>query len=67
LVPQNPESMPQDSLTHAQLGIPDSTPPESALSDEQRDTGGNQLDEFIYHEARRDKRRPAGGGNVVAC
>src|SRR6266496_2141588 len=29
--PQNPESMPQDSLTHAQLGIPDSTPPESAL------------------------------------
>ena len=23
--------MPQDSLTHAQLGIPDSTPPESAL------------------------------------
>jgi hypothetical protein len=31
LVPQNPESMPQDSLTHIQLGIPDSTPPESAL------------------------------------
>src|SRR5205809_54211 len=30
--PQNPESMPQDSLTHTQLGIPDSTPPESALS-----------------------------------
>jgi hypothetical protein len=25
--------MPQDSLTHAQLGIPDSTPPESALND----------------------------------
>ncbi len=23
--------MPQDSLTHTQLGIPDSTPPESAL------------------------------------
>src|SRR6266403_343528 len=30
--PPNPESMPQDSLTHTQLGIPDSTPPESALS-----------------------------------
>src|SRR6516164_57408 len=30
--PQNPESMPQDSLTHTQLGIPDSTPPESALA-----------------------------------
>src|SRR5881392_2151183 len=30
--PQNPESMPQDSLTHAQLGIPDSTSPESALA-----------------------------------
>src|SRR6516164_2258990 len=30
--PQNPESMPQDSLTHTQLGIPDSTPPESALN-----------------------------------
>src|SRR6516225_427893 len=29
--PQNPESMPQDSLTHTQLGIPDSTLPESAL------------------------------------
>src|SRR6266576_3492256 len=29
--PPNPESMPQDSLTHTQLGIPDSTPPESAL------------------------------------
>src|SRR6516162_3666341 len=32
--PQNPESMPQDSLTHTQLGIPDSTPPESALGRE---------------------------------
>jgi hypothetical protein len=31
LVPQNPESMPQDSLTYTKLGIPDSTPPESAL------------------------------------
>src|SRR6266446_5632443 len=31
--PPNPESMPQDSLTHAQLGIPDSTSPESALID----------------------------------
>jgi len=31
MVPQNPESMPQDSLTHTQLGIPDSTPPENAL------------------------------------
>src|SRR6516164_11221712 len=30
--PQNPESMPQDSLAHTQLGIPDSTPPESALT-----------------------------------
>src|SRR5262245_28105383 len=29
--PQNPESMPHDSLTHTQLGIPDSIPPESAL------------------------------------
>jgi hypothetical protein len=31
LVPQNPESMPQDPLTYTKLGIPDSTPPESAL------------------------------------
>jgi hypothetical protein len=33
MVPQNPESMPQDSLTHTQLGIPDSTPPENALKE----------------------------------
>ena len=30
--PQNPESMPQDALTHTQLEIPDSTAPESALN-----------------------------------
>jgi hypothetical protein len=30
-------------------------------------TGGNQLDEFTYHETRLDKRRPADLGNLVAC